>query len=32
MRQRDLILFFAMAFLISWGILALYIFVPTPMV
>jgi membrane protease YdiL (CAAX protease family) len=32
MRQRDLILFFAMAFLISWGILALYIFVPEPTV
>ena len=32
MRQRDLIPFFAMAFLISWGILALYIFVPEPMV
>ena len=31
MRQRDLIPFFAMAFLISWGILALYIFVPAPM-
>ncbi len=32
MRQHDLIPFFAMAFLISWGILALYIFVPAPMV
>jgi len=26
MRQRDLIPFFAMTFLIAWGILALYIF------
>jgi len=32
MRQRDLILFFAMAFLISWGIVALYIFFSAPMV
>lgn len=32
MRQRDLIPFFAMAFLISWGILARYIFVPEPTV
>jgi len=31
-RQRDLIPFFAMAFLICWGILALYIFVPEPTV
>jgi len=31
-RQRDLIPFFAMTFLICWGILALYIFVPEPTV
>lgn len=31
MRQRDLIPFFAMTFLIAWGILALYIFSPEPM-
>ena len=32
MRQRDLIPFFSMAFLIAWGILALYIFASEPMV
>jgi hypothetical protein len=32
MRQRDLIPFFAMTFLIAWGILALYIFASEPMV
>lgn len=32
MRRRDLIPFFATAFLICWGILALYIFVSEPMV
>jgi len=31
-RQRDLIPFFAMAFVISWSTLALYIFVPEPTV
>jgi hypothetical protein len=32
MRQRDLIPFFAMAFLIAWGILALYMFASETMV
>lgn len=32
MRKRDLIPFFAMAFLIAWGILALYMFAPESMV
>ena len=32
MRQRDLIPFFAMAFLIAWGILALYMFASASMV
>lgn len=32
MRQRDLVPFFAMAFLICWGVLALYIFVSEPMI
>lgn len=32
MRQRDLIPFFSMAFLIAWGILALYILASEPMV
>lgn len=32
MRQRDLIPFFALAFLIAWGILALYIFASETMV
>lgn len=31
MHRRDLIPFFAMTFLICWGILALYIFYPEPM-
>jgi len=31
MRQRDLIPFFAITFLIAWGILALYVFAPEPM-
>lgn len=32
MRQRDLIPFFAIAFLIAWGILGLYMFASEPMV
>ena len=32
MRERDLIPFFTMAFLIAWGILGLYIFASEPMV